>query len=140
MQRLCQREQSSSADHSNWWTYLFWGGGGQWTIWGPLPETARNNKHILVMMDPRCEAVPPKDQKTSTVPPILIIKIFSDRHTYRSHFESNLTHEICDVMDITKTRTTAYHPSGGGQVERQIRTLQNMLAAFVSKHRDDWDL
>ena len=43
-------------------------------------------------------------------------------------------------MGITKTRTTAYQPNADGQVERQNRTLQNMLAAFVSKHGDDWDL
>ena len=41
---------------------------------------------------------------------------------------------------IAKTRTTAYHPQCDGQVERQNRTLQDMLAAFASEHRDDWDL
>ena len=49
-------------------------------------------------------------------------------------------HEVCDAMGITKTRTTAYHPQGDGQTERQNRTLQNMLTAFVSNRRDDWDL
>ena len=49
-------------------------------------------------------------------------------------------HHICDVMGITKTRTTAYHPSGDGQVERQNCTLREMLSAVVSKHADDWDL
>lgn len=43
-------------------------------------------------------------------------------------------------MSIAKTRTTAYHPQGDGQVERQNRTLQDMLATFASEHRDDWDL
>ena len=41
---------------------------------------------------------------------------------------------------ITKTRTTAYHPSGDGQVERQNRTLQDMLSNYVSNRVDDWDL
>ena len=49
-------------------------------------------------------------------------------------------HEICDLMGIAKTRTTAYHPQCDGQVERQNRTLQDMLAAFASEHRHDWDL
>ena len=49
-------------------------------------------------------------------------------------------HEVCDVMGITKTRTTAYHPQCDGQVERQNRTLQDMLAAFCTKHDNDWDL
>ena len=25
-------------------------------------------------------------------------------------FESNLMHDVCNIMGITKTRTTAYHP------------------------------
>eukprot|EP00794_Sanderia_malayensis_P011487 gene11487-biopygen9163 len=43
-------------------------------------------------------------------------------------------------MGILKTRTTAYHPQCDGLVERQNRTIQDMLSAFVSKYRDDWDL
>ena len=42
-------------------------------------------------------------------------------------------------MGIHKSRTTANHPQCDGQVERQNRTLQEMLAAFVSEHKDDWD-
>ena len=37
---------------------------------GPLPETSRGNKHILVLMDhftKWCEAFPTPNQKTSTV-------------------------------------------------------------------------
>jgi hypothetical protein len=49
-------------------------------------------------------------------------------------------HEVCDVMGITKTRTTAYYPQCDGQVERQNRTLQYMLVPFCTKHGNDWDL
>ena len=46
-------------------------------------------------------------------------------------------HEICNIMGITKTRTTAYIAlTGDGQVERQNRTLSN----YVSNRADDWDL
>ena len=55
------------------------------------------------------------------------------------NFESNLMQEVCSLMGIHKSRTTAYHPQRDGQVERQNRTLQEMLAAFVSEHKDDWD-
>ena len=43
-------------------------------------------------------------------------------------------------MGIHKSRTTAYHPQGDGLVERQNRTLQDILSSFVSQHEDDWDL
>ena len=42
-------------------------------------------------------------------------------------------------MGIHKSRTAVYHPQCDGQVERQNRTLQEMLAAFVSDHTNDWD-
>ena len=48
-------------------------------------------------------------------------------------------HELCDLMGIAKTRTSAYHPQRDGQVEDQNRKLQNMLSKFVSNHADDWD-
>ena len=46
---------------------------------GPLPETARGNRHILVMMDHFtnwCEAFATKDQKASTVAHILVSLVF----------------------------------------------------------------
>ena len=117
---------------------------------GPIAETSRGNKYILVVTDhftKWCEAFPTKDQKASTVAQTLISKVFSRfrpptilRSDQGANFESNLMHEICDIMGIAKTRTTAYHPQGDGQAERHNRTVQDMLAAFVSAQRDDWDL
>ena len=67
-------------------------------------------------------------------PPVVL---YSDQG---ANFESTLMHEVCNIIGITKTRTTAYHPSGDGQVERQNRTLQDMLANYVSTRTDDWDV
>ena len=47
--------------------------------------------------------------------------------------------EVCQLMGIHKSRTTAYHPQCDGLVERQNRTLQDILSAYVSDHQDDWD-
>ena len=55
------------------------------------------------------------------------------------NFDSTLMHEIYQLMGIKKTRTTAYHPQCDGLVKRQNRTLQNILASFVSEHSADWD-
>ena len=48
-------------------------------------------------------------------------------------------HEICQLMGTHKSRTTAYHPQCDGLVERQNRTLQEMLAAYVADCPHDWD-
>jgi len=116
---------------------------------GPLPETARGNKHLLVIMDhftKWCEAFPTQDQRASTVAELLVSRVFSRfgpptivHSDQGRNFESNLMYEICRLMGIHKSRTTAYHPQCDGQVERQNQTLQNILSSFVSQHRDDWD-
>ena len=117
---------------------------------GPLPETSRGNKQVLFVMDhftKWCEAFPTHDQKARTVANILVSKIFSRfgppvaiHSDQGSIFESNLSHEVCDIMGIHKSRTTAYHPQGDGLVECQNRTLQDILSSFVSEHRDDREL
>ena len=42
-------------------------------------------------------------------------------------------------MGVHKSRTTVYHPQCDGLVERQNRTLQDIISSFVSAHQDDWD-
>ena len=117
---------------------------------GPLPETVRGNKHLLVVMDhftKWCEVFPTKDQKVITVAEILVSRVFSRfgppvviHSDQGSNFESNLIKEICNLMGVHKSRTSAYHPQGDGQVERHNRTIQDILASYVSQHKDDWDL
>lgn len=47
--------------------------------------------------------------------------------------------EICQILGIDKTRTTPYRPQSDGMIERANRTIENMLATFVSKNQKDWD-
>ena len=116
---------------------------------GPLPEIARGNKHLLVVMDhfrKWCEAFPTKDQKAHTVAQILVSTIFSRfgspnviQSDQGRNFESHLIQEV-SLMSIHKSRTAAYHPQCDGLVEKQSRTLQDVLSAYVSDHQDDWGL
>ena len=45
---------------------------------------------------------------------------------------------LCDLIDEAKTRTTPYHPQGGGQVERLNKSLLKILCKLISDHRRDW--
>ena len=54
------------------------------------------------------------------------------------NFESKLIAELCDLLQIDKWRTTAYHPQCDGQVERFNRTLI-ILSMHVEKYQKDWD-
>eukprot|EP00731_Ephydatia_muelleri_P005736 Em0002g1912a len=47
------------------------------------------------------------------------------------NFQAKILKEICTLLDIKKTRTTAYHPQSDGLVERFNRTLLSMLSMVV---------
>ena len=55
------------------------------------------------------------------------------------NFESNLFNELCRLLGIVKTRTSAYHPEGDGMIERFNRTVVSMLSNYVSDNQRDWD-
>ena len=54
-------------------------------------------------------------------------------------FESRLLAEVCKLLHIRKSRTTAYHPQSDGLAERWNRTLLSMLATCVDNRPEDWE-
>ena len=44
------------------------------------------------------------------------------------------------MLNISKTRTTPYHPKCDGQVERTNRTIMELLALNTSNPTDNWDV
>ena len=55
------------------------------------------------------------------------------------NFESTLFQEVCRLLGIRKTRTTAYHPEGNGMVERFNRTMGAMIRSLIGEEHDNWD-
>ncbi|KAL3853041.1 hypothetical protein ACJMK2_016625 [Sinanodonta woodiana] len=118
-------------------------------IMGPLPETSIGNKYILVIGDyftKWTEAFALPNQDAIAVASVLVEEIIcrfgvpqqihSDKGT---QFESEIFQEICRLLGIENTRTTAYHPQSDGMVERFNRILAAMLSAYVNEHQDNWD-
>ena len=55
------------------------------------------------------------------------------------NFESSVFREVCTLLGIHKTRTTALHPQSDGMVEHYNRTIEAQLATFVQDHQKDWN-
>ena len=55
------------------------------------------------------------------------------------NFEYAVFGEMCNLLGMTKTRTTPLHPQSDGMVERFNRTLEAQLFMFVEDHQRDWD-
>ena len=118
-------------------------------IMGPLPETPRGNRYILVVGDYFTkwkEAYPLPDMEALSIAKVLVNEFIcrfgvpDSIHTDQGkNFEAKVIQEICHLLGVTKTRTTPYHPQSDGLVERFNRTLLEMLSTTVADEHD-WDL
>ena len=54
------------------------------------------------------------------------------------NFESDLMKELCQILDIHKTKTARYRPQGNAVIERNNRTLKKMLRSVVDENPDSW--
>ncbi|CAH1768338.1 12537_t:CDS:2 [Entrophospora sp. SA101] len=90
-------------------------------IVGPLPETRKRNKYMVVAIDQHgCPKILLTDQGT--------------------HFVNQMLDELCRVMGIKHKLSSAYHPQTNGLVERFNRTLCEALAKYVATYKEDWDI
>ena len=114
-----------------------------------LPETVRGNKHILVIADyftKWVEAYPLQRMDAETIASAFASEFVArygapeSIHTDQGrNFDSALFKQVCSLLGIRKTRTTAYHPASDGLVERFNQTLEKVLSHYVSDHQRDWD-
>ncbi|GBM57936.1 hypothetical protein AVEN_206007-1, partial [Araneus ventricosus] len=61
------------------------------------------------------------------------------RRIQDTNFNSANFTELCKLLGILKTRTTALHPESDGMVERFNRKILNHLSLFVSQNQIDWN-
>jgi len=119
-------------------------------VMGPLPESDRGNKYILVVGDyftKWMEAYAIPNQEAKTVANVLTEEficrygvpriIHSDQGR---NFESTLFAELCKLLDVDKVRNSPLHAQTNGMVERQNKVIQNMLSMFVATNQRDWDV
>ena len=115
---------------------------------GPLPETIRKNKFIIVATDyltkwPEAKAVPTANAQEAAnfIYEDIICRhgcpvyLLSDRGR---HFLNELVHTLTQRFQIKHLLSTPYHPQTNGLVERFNRTLCESLAKLVTKDQE-WD-
>ena len=119
-------------------------------IMGPLPISEKGNTCILVVADyftRWMEAYPLPDQQAETVARTFVNQFISrfgiplELHSDQGrNFESELFQHVCQILEITKTRSTPYRPCSNGLVERFNRTLAQMIRSFIGDNPRQWDV
>ena len=56
------------------------------------------------------------------------------------NYESDIFKEMCDLLEIRKTRTSARNLKANGLCERFNRTIIRMIRAYLRGEQTDWDL
>ena len=110
-------------------------------VLGGLPMTHTGKRYILVACDTYTkymQALPMRSQMAQETGMALYRDWFTVHgvpervHSAQSgNFESMLCRELATLMGCKKTRTTAYHPAGSGDVERNNRFIIAMLKNYV---------
>ncbi|PAA55822.1 hypothetical protein BOX15_Mlig019225g1 [Macrostomum lignano] len=119
-------------------------------IVGPLPRSKAGNIYLLTVQDSFTkwpDAYPLRNQKARTVARALFNRWISQHgcpstlHSDQGrNFESQVMREMCRILEIRKSRTTAYHPSGNGQVENFNKSLKSILKCCLEDSgRNDWE-
>ena len=118
---------------------------------GPLPRTEGGNQWFLVvgdystrwmeayaLPDARAETVATKSVNEFVCRFGVPREVHSDQG---ANFESEVFQEMCRILGISKTRTTAYNPTSDGLIERFNQTLINMVSVMIQLHKGqrDWD-
>ena len=117
-------------------------------IVAPLPRSRRGNRYILTVYSftNRAEVFAMSKQRASTSAKVLVrnwicrFGVPDSIHSDNSrNFESKTFSEMCPLLSINKTRTSAYNPEGNSQVENLHKTLRRMSKARVEDNPATWD-
>ena len=115
----------------------------------PLPQTKRGHRYILSVQcayTKWAEALPLPNQCASTCARE-IVQGWAHRygapdssHSDQDHnFESKVFQQMCKILQIKKTRTTAYHLAENSQVENFNQVVKSLLKSKIEIELQQWD-
>ena len=118
-------------------------------ILGPFTESNRGNQYVLMIVDQftkwlECFPLPLQSAELTAK---AVVDGFISRfgcpleiHTDQGrNFDGKLFSSVCELLEVTKTRTTPYRPCSNGQVERYNRTLLQLIRCFLKGNQKHWD-
>ena len=118
-------------------------------ILGPFTPSDKGNQYVLMIVDQftkwlECFPLPCQSAEETAK---CVVNGFISRlgcpieiHTDQGrNFDGNLFASVCELLQISKSRTTPYRPCSNGQVERYNRTLLQLIRSFLRSNQKSWD-
>lgn len=113
-----------------------------------LSKTTEGYQYLLLVVDSFTrwiEAFPLKNQESKEVAKILFEQIFSRYGAplklvsdLGKQFTSNLILSLCEIFNVKKHFTSAYHPQSNSFCERNNRTILQAIRAYTDKEQNNW--
>ena len=118
-------------------------------ILGPFTESNRGNQYVLMIVDQftkwlECFPLPLQSAELTAKAVVdgfisrfgCPLEIHMDQGR---NFDGKLFSSVCELLEVTNTRTTPYCPCSNGQVERYNRTLLQLIRCFLKGNQKHWD-
>ena len=118
-------------------------------IKGPFKNSKNGYKYVLVCIDHFTSWVEAAPMKTITAKEVVEVffKIVIARHgcpkkiltDQGRQLVGNVFKDLCDLFNIEKIETTAYHQQANGKTEKFNKFLTDTLALEINKEHSNWD-
>src|SRR6266496_149217 len=114
---------------------------------GPFPKSASGHTHILTaicVFSKYMILVPLRDKTAISVAKAIMENVFlrfgagEPLTDNGCEFRNDLLNEICRLMGVARSFTTAYEARTNGVCERSHATVNSMLSKCVSENQRDW--
>jgi transposase InsO family protein len=119
-------------------------------VHGPLTEGFQGERYVLVISDlfsREVELIALRDIKAETIARAFVVcwclrrgaprNLVTDNAT---DFRATLFKEVCRLLRVTHSFTTAYHPQPDGYNERTNRTLDDAIATMLTVSAREWPM
>ena len=108
-------------------------------ILGPFPKSHSGNVYILMLVDQFTkwlECYPLPDQNAETIAKAMVEGFIA---RFGCPLQIHMFTQVCQLLQIVKTRTPPYHPASNAQVERFNKTLLQIIRAYLKGNQRTWD-
>lgn len=116
---------------------------------GPFTRTNNGNRYILSLqcnLSKYVVLVPIPSKEAGIIAKALVEnfilkygKFWELRTDQGTEYNNQVLEQVCKILEIKQTFSTAYHPQTIGALERNHRCLNEYLRCFVNAHQSDWD-